>query len=141
MNIYLIGSLRNPEIPKIAEQLRDAGYDVFDDWHSAGPEADDSWQAYEEDRGRSFAEALDGAHATNVFEFDKKNIEAADVVVMVMPAGKSAHLELGWSLGHGKPGFVLLNDEPERFDVMYRFADGIAMDVQHLTNLLRRIDA
>ena len=46
--IYLIGSLRNAKIAEIANKLRSAGHEVFDDWFGAGPEADDFWQKYEE---------------------------------------------------------------------------------------------
>lgn len=136
MKVYVIGSLRNDQIPKVAEQLRDAGHDVFDDWFSAGPEADDCWQQYEQQRGRTYAEALEGAHAQNVFTFDLINIEAADAVVLVLPAGKSAHLELGWALGSGKRGFILLDVEPERFDVMYGFADAVCSSVAEIISLL-----
>jgi hypothetical protein len=134
--IYLIGSLRNPRIPEVAADLRAAGLDVFDDWYSAGPEADDSWQEYEQQRGRSFSEALDGAHARNVFDFDRFHLGIADAVVLVAPAGKSAHLELGWSLGRGKPGYVLLDGEPDRYDVMYRFATGVFTSVKDLIDAL-----
>jgi hypothetical protein len=46
--IYLIGSLRNPKIIETALKIRAAGHEVFDDWISAGPEADDYWQKYEQ---------------------------------------------------------------------------------------------
>jgi hypothetical protein len=39
-----------------------------------------------------------------------------------MPAGKSGHLELGYAIGSGKRGFVCFDQEPDRWDVMYRFA-------------------
>lgn len=130
--IYLIGSLRNPRVPIVAQELRVAGFDVFDHWYAAGPEADDSWQAYERQRGHSFTQALGSPHAWNVFDFDRRHLEAASAVVLVAPAGKSAHLELGWALGQGKPGFVLLDGEPDRFDVMYLFADGVHTSVPAL---------
>jgi hypothetical protein len=130
--IYLIGSLRNPYVPNVACRMRDAGLDVFDDWWSAGPEADDAWQAHEQLRGRSYVEALYGAHATNVFRFDREHLLMADAAVLLAPAGKSAHLELGWMLGQGKPGYVLLDGEPDRFDVMLRFATGVFMDLDAL---------
>lgn len=135
--IYLIGSLRNPRITEVARQLRDEGLDVFDDWHAAGPDADDEWQRYEKDRGRSFAEALDGAHARCVFDFDRFHLSQSYAAVLVAPAGKSAHLELGWMLGQGKPGYVLLDGEPERYDVMYRFATGVFTDLDALIKELR----
>lgn len=124
-SVYLIGSLRNPEVPKLGNELRALGLDVFDDWHSAGPEADDEWQRYEQARGRKMAEALKGEHAQDVFLFDKRNLDAREVAVLVLPAGKSAHLELGYMAGKGKRTYVLMDGEPERFDVMYNFATGV----------------
>ena len=139
MKVYLIGSLRNPEIPKLADYLRDkmeTGTEVFDDWYAAGPEADDKWMEYEKNRGHSFVQALDGHAATHVYEFDKTHLDSCDVAVMVMPAGKSAHLELGYCAGKGKRTIILMNGEPERFDVMYKFADHVVTSWQSLRHVL-----
>lgn len=140
-SIYVIGSLRNPRIPEIAKTLRETGWDAFDDWYSSGPETDDYWQRYEKDRKRSFAAALGGHHARNVFEHDLKHLQRCDVAMLVAPAGKSAHLELGFMIGQGKPSFILLDGEPERFDVMYNFAKAVftSLDeaLEHLTEVLR----
>jgi len=121
-SLYLIGSLRNPRVPVIGNQLRELGWDVFDDWYSAGEKADDAWQAYEKQRGHSFAQALDGYAAQHTFGFDREHIERCQIGLLVLPAGKSGHLELGVMIGQGKPGFILLDGEPERYDVMYNFA-------------------
>jgi len=138
MKIYMIGSLRNPLVPTIAKQLRVAfpTWEIFDDWHAAGPHADDCWRDYEKDRGRSFIEALSGHAAKNVFAFDKRHLDSSDAVVLVAPAGKSGHLELGYMLGRGKPGFVLI-DSPERWDVMYQFATGVTNDLDELSGMMR----
>ena len=130
-NIYVIGSLRNEQIPIIANKLRDAGYDVFDDWYSAGPEADDYWHAYELQKGNNYKEALSGYAAKNVFNFDKLHLDRNDIAVLVLPAGKSGHLELGYFLGSGKPGYILL-DDPDRWDVMYQFANNVFFTVDEL---------
>lgn len=122
MKLYIIGSLRNPEIPKLASTLRRQGHEVFDDWYSAGPKADDCWQAHQQGKGLSFKQALEGPAATNVFNFDKTWLDWCDAAVLVLPAGKSGHLELGYVIGSGKPGYILLPDNVERWDVMYRFA-------------------
>lgn len=121
-SIYVIGSLRNKEIPTVSASLRDLGWDVFDDWYAAGPEADDYWQRYEQGRGRSYREALNGFASGNVFAFDHTHLDRVDAGLLVLPAGKSGHLELGYIIGKGKPGYILLDKEPERWDVMYRFA-------------------
>ena len=136
--IYLIGSLRNEVVPKLGVLLREQGHEVFDDWYSAGPEADEKWQAYEQNRGRSYKEAIYGHHATNTFDFDLRHIKRCDAGVLVLPAGKSAHLELGFMLGQGQRGYVLFQEEPERFDIMYRFAHGVYFDQDELIEELGR---
>lgn len=134
---YLIGSLRNPEVPVVAAELRQLNIDVFDDWFAAGPEADDYWQKYEKARGRSYGEALHGHSASHVFEYDKSHLDRCDFGVLVLPAGKSGHLELGYLIGQGKPGYILLAGEPERYDVMYRFATGVCSSLEKLLHMVR----
>lgn len=136
--IYLIGSLRNPRIPLVGNDLRAAGYEVFDDWHAVGPEADDYWRTYEKARGRTYPEALEGAAARNTFEFDKRNLDASDAAIMVAPAGRSGHLELGYMLGKGRLGFILLDEDPERWDVMYQFATAVCFGMEDLLQNLKR---
>lgn len=135
--IYLIGSLRNPEINRVANELRKLGFEVFDDWTAAGPNADDCWRDYEKQRGHDYAEALQGYAAKHVFALDVFHINRCDIVVLVMPAGKSGHMELGYALGKGKPGFVLFDQEPERFDVMYQFATGVFLSEETLFDALK----
>jgi nucleoside 2-deoxyribosyltransferase len=53
-----------------------------------------------------------------------------------MPAGKSAHLELGYIIGQGKPGYILFDKMPERLDVMHVFANGVFFDVEELGQTL-----
>jgi nucleoside 2-deoxyribosyltransferase len=125
MRLYVIGSLRNPRIPELAAKLRQDGHDVHDDWHAPGPETDDFWRTYEKTRGRTFVEALKGRHAKNVFEYDKQWLDWAEGVVLVLPAGRSGHLELGYCAGKGKSTHILLDAEEERWDVMYLFADHV----------------
>lgn len=134
MKLYVIGSLRNPNIPKISEQLRkETKWEIFDDWYAAGPEADDKWMQYEQGRGRAYADGLAGYAATHVYQFDKHHLDTCDGVLLVLPAGKSGHLELGYCLGLGKPGYILLEAaEPERWDVMYKFATKVLTSTDEL---------
>lgn len=137
--IYLIGSLRNPKIPHFANRLRKLGFEVFDDWYSPGPNADDFWRAHEKVRGRTFKEALSGYAAKHVFEFDKFHLDRCDIAVMLMPAGKSGHLELGYAIGQGKPGYILFDKEPERWDVMLQFASEIFLSESDLFKVLVKL--
>lgn len=137
MKIYLIGSLRNPKVPILAENLRDEGHDVFDDWYAAGPEADDHWQSYEQARGRTYIEGLNGLAVGHVFDFDRKHLALAEAGVLVLPAGRSGHLELGIMIGQHKRAYILLDGEPERWDMMYKFASGVFIDKKSLVEELR----
>jgi len=136
--IYLIGSLRNEKVPQIANRLRAEGHDVFDDWYAAGPEADDYWMAYEKQRGHNFKYALLNYAARHVFDFDKEHLDRCGVGVLVLPAGKSGHLELGYMIGQGKKCYILLDGEPERFDVMYRFATAVFTRMEDLIECLNK---
>ena len=122
--IYMIGSLKNEKIPHIAKEIRaiSKSFEVFDDWFSPGPEADDYWRKFEKVRGSTYKQALDNYAAKHIFEFDKFHIDRADIGILVMPAGKSGHMELGYLVGRGKPCFILFDKEPERWDIMVIFS-------------------
>ena len=71
--IYIIGSLKNKNIPIIGNKLRkDMGEEVeiFESWYSPGPDADDFWRDYEKAKGLTYKEALNSWAARHVFEFD-----------------------------------------------------------------------
>lgn len=125
MRWYMIGSLRNQKIPDLANDLQeDTDHEVYADWFSAGPEADDRWRDYEINRGRDYQQAINGPHAWNVFNFDKEHIDKRQGAILVLPAGKSGHLELGYAVGQEKSTIVFFDGVPlDRWDVMYRFAD------------------
>lgn len=133
MIIYLIGSLRNPSIPALANRLREKGHEVFDDWHAAGPNADDEWKRYSQEKGQDYRLALGDFAARHVFEFDYFHLNRSEAGVLALPAGRSGHLELGYLIGRGKRGFVLL-DNPERWDVMYQFCEKIFFSEEELLN-------
>jgi hypothetical protein len=134
--IYLIGSLRNPLVPDIANALRKEGHEVFDQWYGAGPNADDHWMEYCKNKGMNFKQALADHGAQHVYNFDRRYLDLSDTVVLVLPAGKSGHLELGYALGAGKRGFILLDGEPDRYDVMYNFADAVCLSLEELIECL-----
>lgn len=137
--VYVAGSLRNPHIVEVGNMLRAAGYEAFDEWFSGGPEADDYWQKYEMARGRSFKEAVKGRAAQNIFLFDQAHIDMADAFVLVLPAGKSAHLELGRALSIGIPTFILLDSEESRYEVMPGLADSVCSTEVELMDKLAEV--
>lgn len=123
--VYVIGALKNPQIPVVGDALRSWGYDAFDEWWCASEDADEWWQAYSKGRGITYSQAINSWHAKNVCDFDTFHLGRSHGAVLVMPAGKSGHMELGYINGNpNKVGFVLFDKEPDRFDIMYRQARG-----------------
>lgn len=128
--IYLMGSLRNPLVKEIGQKIREKlNCEVFDDWSAAPPDADDAWKVYEEGRGRTYVDALKGYAAQQVFQFDLKHLDESTAGLLVLPAGRSAHMELGYLKGAGKRAVILLDGEYDRWDVMYNFADAVVTNV------------
>ncbi len=141
--IYIIGSLRNPRVPEISNQLRRdlaPTTEVFDSWYSPGPHADDYWRKYEKGKGLTYKEAINSWAAKHIFEFDHFHLNRATDAVLIMPAGKSCHLELGYLIGKSKRGYILFDKEPKRWDVMVQFATDVFFGYEELRDELRKYD-
>jgi hypothetical protein len=139
--LYLIGSLRNERIPKLANLLRERhpDFEVFDEWYSAGPEADDSWKDHQQFKGLTYAEALEGHAARNVFAFDKRHLDRASHALLVLPAGKSGHMEVMYATyGVRARTAILLDPEDVRWDVMYQFVPDILNNDEEVSEWLNR---
>lgn len=120
--VYLVGSLRNPQVVNLGNEIRALGIECVENWVAAGPLADESWQEYSNARGRTYTEALNSREAKHVFHFDKAYLDLSDAVVLLYPVGKSGHLEFGYAVGQGKRGYILVENIPDRYDVMLQFA-------------------
>jgi hypothetical protein len=133
--VYVIGSLRNDNVPEIARAIRAAtGAEVFDSWHGAGPDADTYWREYEQGKGHVYTKALEEPLARKNFGFDKEWLDWCNVGVLVMPAGISGHLEIGHLTGvPNKRTFILLEEEPlEKWDLMYKLATLVTADLTEI---------
>ena len=137
--IYVAGSLRNPKMPEVRDFLQKhiPEHRIFMDWYAAGPEADDHWKTYYQDLGMTYKEALAAPASVNVYNFDKRHIDMSEFMVLVLPAGKSGHMELGYQIGRGKHGIILLEEGVDRWDVMYQFADLVTYDPDEVVGYIK----
>ena len=77
-----------------------------------------------------FRQALDHPIARAGFSSDFMAMMWADTVILVLPSGRSSHLELGWAVGARKRTAVMLAEgEPE---LMYLMADKLAIGLPEL---------
>lgn len=124
--IYVASSWRNEERQQaVVSMLREGGHTVYD---FRNPEPGDhgfSWtQIVGDDRSRltdprKFREVLKDPIAQRGFGKDMRALRDCDICVLVMPCGRSAHLELGWAAGAGARTIVLLDDPVSEPELMY----------------------
>ena len=143
MKIYVASSWRNGLQPGVVIALRKLGHEVYD-FRRPGLSGDGfSWSKIDVDwRDWSvgeYIESLDHPEAIAGFNSDFEAMQWADVFVLVMPCGRSAHLEAGWAVGRGKPTCILLGDQPFEPELMYRLAC-IAPDFEALEQWLTKAE-
>ena len=138
-SIYLVGSLSNSRLPYFAQELRELGFVVYDQWWAPGPLADSYWRHYIKIRGLNYRQALQDLAGQHIFEFDRGLIDKAEIVVAFVKdkLGISASLELGYARGKGKEAYVLFETEPKRYDVMMAFLSDIFFSKQELFDKLK----
>lgn len=134
--IYVASSWRNLRAVKAATTwLRSQGYEAYDftEPDSRGDafhwtEIDGEWQSWTPAR---FRELLWHPIADRGFNRDFTELRHADGLLLLLPCGRSAHLELGYAIGAGKPTAIVLQDgEPE---LMYRAVGALCLDLQEAT--------
>lgn len=70
------------------------------------------------------------------FNSDMAALDKADTVVLVLPCGRSAHLELGYAVGQGKRTAILLDGPTVTPELMYKMVDYIATSIFDLLGWL-----
>ena len=141
MKIYVASSWRNPIQPEVVRLLREFGYEVYDFRHPKDGDDGFSWREIDSDwenwTPEGFRANLAHPTAERGFKNDLDGMEWADAFVLVLPCGRSAHLEAGWAIGHGKPTIVFLADgEPE---LMYKLTPHICITIHEVVATLRSL--
>lgn len=139
MRIYVASSWRNRHQPDVVAALREAAHQVYDfrnpapGNHGFGWSAiDPGWSAWDPER---FREALNHPAAAEGFRPDMEALRDSEAVVLVLPCGRSSHIELGYGAGQGKLTAVLILEQCEP-ELMYRMVDITALDVRELVERL-----
>jgi hypothetical protein len=125
--LYVASSWRNPLYDGVIQVLKAAKVPHYDfkhpssgsdgfHWHDIMP----NWERWE---ARVYREALRHPLACQGFKADMDALEACARLLLVLPCGRSAHLELGHAIGAGKETIIyypeMVQIEPE---LMYKAA-------------------
>ena len=126
MKVYLASSWKNEKaVSYIAELLRKEGHEVdaFTDTSTGRyvfhiSEIGNPKNLHPED-------FMKDSRTKKAFLEDKKWLDWCDCCLLILPCGKSAHLEGGYAKGKGKKLiiFAMRGYVKGDFDVMYKFAD------------------
>ncbi len=122
--IYVASSWRNVHQAGVVETLRANGHQVYDFKNPPNAsgfswkELHDGWQNW---TAKEYVDILTThPRAAQGYMSDLRAMEWADTCVLVLPSGRSAHLEGGWFAGRGKRLIILTSDgeEPELMALM-----------------------
>lgn len=141
--IYVASSWRNELQQQVVALMRDKGHQVYDFKHPndeqvgfSWAEVDPNWQNWNIDE---YKNALYDPCAERGFKRDFNAMKDADVCVLLLPCGKSAHTEAGWMKGHGKKVVVLMT-QPQEAELMYKLFDKVLSNTLELVRYLDTLE-
>lgn len=132
--VYVASSWRNPIQDAACAVLKAAGIEHYDFKNPPGgtgfawSEIDPDWQAW---RAVDYIEKLNHPRAVEGFNSDMDALKRSTHTLLILPCGRSAHLELGWAVGAGKKTAIWTRDgeEPELMAKMVDLITPSLMDI------------
>ena len=142
--IYVASSWRNGLQQQLVNLIREKGHQVYDfnypddvqdgfNW----AEIDPNWKDWDVEEYKT---ALANPCAEKGFKRDFNAMMDAEVCVLLLPSGRSAHTEAGWMKGHGKKVVVLMT-QPQEAELMYKLFDKVVSNTSELLRYLDALDA
>lgn len=134
--IYVASSWRNKEQPSVVAALRKNGHEVYDFRNPAPGYNGFSWREIDPDwmswTIRQYVHNVRSPVADRGFKHDRDALHWCDTCVLVLPCGRSAHLEAGYAAGQGKRTIFMLAQDKFEPELMYRLGHGFATDIREL---------
>lgn len=149
MKIYVASSWQNTHHDFVVTALRGDGHEVYDfrqdgfSWQQVDAEyAEITELGYSRPKVdlRRWHRMTSTKMARDGFKRDFDAMKWADAFVLVLPCGRSAHLEAGWAAGAGKR-LVVYMPEPQEPDLMYLMAHAIVGNIAEVLGCLRAYEA
>ena len=128
MKIYLATSWKNNVTAIIVGNLlKSYGHNVYIFCDPTEPAAQISLKLRKDDRTKLWDSwnALKTHEVQEIFASDFKHLEECDLVLLMTPSGKSAHMEAGYAVGAGKALVILDHPILGEWDAMYGMADAV----------------
>ena len=140
--IYVASSWRNKYYPEVVTALRKAGHQVYDFRNPPHGGSGFHWTDIDENAPNwtfeQYAEGLCHPLAEKQFQADIEALYWANVCVLVLPCGRSAHLEAGFMAGMHKRVIAYIPEmqEPE---LMYKLFNGVSNNLEDLCSQITTV--
>ena len=137
--VYVASSWRNKHYPEVVKQLKSHGFDVYDFRNPPDGKGGFFWKDidpnWENWPTRDYIDNLHHPWAEYGFKRDIDAMKAADVCVLVLPCGRSAHSEAGWMAGAGKRVIAYIPEKQEP-ELMYKMFDYVTDSLEQLMEMV-----
>lgn len=143
MRIYVASSWKNWKQEIVVTCLQGLGHKVYDfkkdgfSWKEVMPSYDGGTVHQSE-----YLKALEEPRSIEGYNRDYDHLRRADATILVLPCGRSAHLELGMAIGMRQRTAIYLDGELNNGqitpDLMYKAVDHIATDMYSLVRWVNR---
>ena len=140
MKVYAASSWRNPYFDSIRQKIEEAGHEVYDfkrDSHFQWSEIDENWNNW---TPGEYIPRLEHDLAVEGFDSDWCAMRWAEVCVLILPSGRSSHLEAGWFVGQGKPVIILLHEDGFEPELMYKLSRFIVTECEQVLEILEQMN-
>jgi hypothetical protein len=140
VKVYVASSWRTDRQLEVVAALRGDGHDAYNfrepirafSWRQCGTLR----QLRDPSAFRS--EVLTHPAAKEGFHADMTALRTAEATVLVLPCGRSAHLELGYAVGGGQKTIVLLDSPVSEPELMYLMCTRLCVSIDEVLKELVR---
>ena len=137
--VYVASSWRNKHYPEVVKQLKSHGFDVYDFRNPPDGKGGFFWKDidpnWEDWSTRDYIDNLRHPWAEYGFKRDIDAMKDADVCVLVLPCGRSAHSEAGWMAGAGKRVIAYIPEKQEP-ELMYKMFDYVTDSLEQVIEMV-----
>ena len=137
--VYVASSWRNKYYPEVVKQLKSHGFDVYDFRNPPDGKGGFFWKDidpnWEDWSTKDYIGQLNHPWAEYGFKRDIDAMKDADVCVLVLPCGRSAHSEAGWMAGAGKRVIVYIPEKQEP-ELMYKMFDYVTDSLEQVNEMV-----
>lgn len=144
--IYIASSWRNQHQNSVVRACRGLGHQVYDFKNPSDGNHGFSWSQIDPNwknwNARSYIEEAINHPISNAgFKSDMDALRWCDTCILLLPCGRSAHLEAGYCVGAEKDTFVFVANEKFEPDLMYKMCKLITDDIDIIYKNLGQSDA